>query len=142
MTEPSINRNLDDLDPKFRVILETVLQDCKDAGQPFKFHEGFRTKARQQWLFGQGRPGVLPYGRPGNRVTQKNGINNLSNHQGTGHAGTGRAADCYPLDEHGKVVLEPPDRVWETFAKIAEKHGLVAGYRWHEPHDPPHIELK
>lgn len=137
MSEPPINRNPDDLDPEFRRRLAMVLGELALRGTPFKFHEGFRTVQRQQWLYAQGRT------RAGERVTDKNGTTNRSNHQGTGrHAGSGRAADCYPIGADGKVVLEPPEATWELYARTAEENGLVAGHRWKTPHDSPHVELK
>lgn len=142
MREPPINRNLDDLHPEFRSRLLAVLEDLRAEKIPFKFHEGYRTIERQQWLYGQGRPTARPYGRHGLVVTSRDGVKRLSNHQGDGTRGSGRAADCYPLNEHGRVMLEAPDSTWRRYAEIAEAHGLVAGYRWTKPHDPPHIELE
>lgn len=130
MTEPPINRNPADLDPEFRKRLTMTLGQLALEGIYFKFHEGFRTVARQQWLYAQ---------RP--VVTQKNGTTNLSNHQGTGEPGTGKAADCYLL-VNGKVVLNAPEALWRRYAEVAEVNGLTAGYRWTKPHDPPHIELR
>lgn len=142
LTEPPIDRDPMKLDPAFREKLLKTLEILKSEGIPFKFHEGFRTVQRQQWLFGQGRPDAKPFGRPGMKVTQKNGTTNLSNHQGDGTAGTGCAADCYPLDENGKVTLNAPQKVWKRYAEVAESQGLTAGFRWTKPHDPPHIELR
>jgi hypothetical protein len=140
VTEPPIDRDPAKLDPEFRVRLEKVLAACSAEGIPFKFHEGFRTVQRQQWLYGQGRPNA-PFGRPGNIVTNRDGVKKLSNHQGNGLQGSGCAADCYPLNAQGKVMLNAPDKTWRRYAEIAEVNGLTAGYRWVQPHDPPHIEL-
>lgn len=142
VSEPPIDRDPMKLDPAFRDKLLRTLEILKAEGIPFKFHEGFRTVQRQQWLYGQGRPAAKPFGRPGQIVTQKNGTTNLSNHQGNGTAGSGCAADCYPLDKNGKVTLNAPDKVWKRYAEVAESQGLTAGYRWTKPHDPPHIELR
>ncbi len=142
VSEPPIDRDPMKLDPAFREKLLRTLEILKAEGIPFKFHEGFRTVQRQQWLYGQGRPAAKPFGRPGPIVTQKNGTTNLSNHQGNGTAGSGCAADCYPLDKNGKVTLNAPQKVWKRYAEVAESQGLTAGYRWTKPHDPPHIELR
>jgi hypothetical protein len=141
VSEPPIDRDPAKLDPDFRTRLEKTLELLAAEGLKFKFHEGFRTIQRQQWLYGQGRPDA-PFGRPGLKVTQKNGTTNLSNHQGNGTPGSGCAADCYPLNENGKVTLNPPEKVWKRYAEVAESQGLTAGYRWTKPHDPPHIELR
>lgn len=142
VSEPPIDRDPAKLDPAFREKLMKTLEILKAEGIPFKFHEGFRTIQRQQWLFGQGRPTVKPFGRPGPIVTQKNGTTNMSNHQGNGTAGSGCAADCYPLDKKGKVTLNAPQKTWKRYAEVAESQGLTAGFRWTKPHDPPHVELR
>ncbi len=82
----------------------------------------------------------MPYGRPGPIVTYKDGVKNLSNHQGTGVAGSGRAADCYPL-RNGKVFIPPSaDPLWEKYAVAAEAQGLGAGHHWKSLRDSPAIE--
>lgn len=141
VSEPPIDRDPNNLDADFRTRLLKTLDLLKAEGIPFKFHEGFRTVQRQQWLYGQGRPKTKPFGRPGPIVTQKNGTTNMSNHQGNGTAGSGKAADCYPL-KNGKVTLDAPEKVWKRYAEVAESQGLTAGYRWTKPHDPPHVELR
>lgn len=142
--EPERDRNLDHLDPEFREKLLQVLAEMENFGTPFKLSEGFRTAKRQAWLYGSGRTSA-PMGREGPKVTNANGITTLSNHQGTREPGTGCAADCYPMGKDGKIIWPPPpdsDPRWELYARAAEKHGLTAGYRWKQPHDPPHIELR
>jgi len=144
ISEPDRDRDLRNLDPIFREKLIAVLAEMEALGTPFKLSEGFRTEKRQAWLFGQGRMSA-PFGREGPKVTNANGITKLSNHQGTGEPGTGCAADCYPAGADGKIIWPPPsdsDARWELYARAAEKRGLVAGYRWKQPHDPPHIELR
>jgi peptidoglycan L-alanyl-D-glutamate endopeptidase CwlK len=137
--EPPINRDPTKLDIEFRNRLAEVMKELVAINLPFRFHEGFRTVERQQWLYGQGRPSVK-YGRKGSHVTNHDGVLKRSYHQ------SGRAADLYPLDRTtGKLIWPPPpspDPVWEQLTAIAELHGLTAGYRWRRPHDPPHIELR
>lgn len=135
MTEPPIDRNPDALDPEFRRRLAMTLGTLALEGIIMKFHEGFRTSARQQYLYAQGRT------RPGPKVTNANGTSKLSNHQGNGSFGSGCAADCYPV-VNGKVTLEPPEKIWQRYAEVAEQNGLTAGYRWKVPHDPPHVEWR
>ena len=142
VVEPPIDRDPLKLDADFRARLMKTLDLLKAEGLPFKFHEGFRTVQRQQWLYGQGRPKATPFGRPGTIVTQKNGTTNRSNHQGNGEAGSGKAADCYPLNAKGKVMLNAPQAVWKRYAELAESQGLTAGFRWVKPHDPPHVERR
>jgi len=142
--EPAKDRDPAKLAPAFRVKLEAVLAKLAAEGKPFKFDEGFRTVDRQQWLYGSGRPTAKPYGRAGAIVTYKDGVHELSNHQGNGTAGSGRAADCYPM-ANGKIVWPPPpisDPRWKRFAELARAQGLDAGYDWPTFKDIPHIELK
>jgi len=137
-TEPPINSNPGDLSAGFRGRLDAALAVLVQAGTPFKLVEGFRTQERQQWLYGSGRPNVQPYGRPGPILTNADGVNRLSKHQGNGSAGSGKAADCYP--KHGPI---PPatDPVWEAYALAVEAQGLVAGHHWTKLEDSPHSEL-
>jgi LAS superfamily LD-carboxypeptidase LdcB len=57
------NRDLSLLAPAFRRAVEAAIQDCRDKGFPVKVNEGFRSQARQNWLYRQGRS------RPGRIVT-------------------------------------------------------------------------
>jgi len=138
--EPPIDRDPTHLVPAFWTRLEQTLQDLAAAGTPFRFVEGFRTAERQQWLFGSGRPDA-PFGRPGPIVTFKDGVQALSNHQGTGAVGSGRAADCYPMKDGRVVIPKAADPVWEAYAVAAEARGLVAGHHWTSFKDAPHCEL-
>jgi len=143
--EPPKDRDPKKLTAAFRTKLNAVLAKLKAEGTPFKFDEGFRTVDRQQWLYGSGRPTVKPYGRPGPIVTKRDGVNKLSNHQGNGKAGSGRAADCYPAKANGQVIWPPPpisDPRWKRYAELAREQGLEAGLDWTgDLRDPPHIEL-
>jgi hypothetical protein len=140
--EPPRDKNLENLDPTFRARLTAALDELKATGTPFRFVEGFRTRERQQWLFGSGRPGTLPFGRVGPIVTHRDGVERLSNHQGTGEAGTGRGADCYPV-RNDKVLIPPSsDPVWSRYAEALERNGLTAGHHWKSLVDSPHAELE
>lgn len=139
--EPPQNADPAALLPAFRERLDLTLADLAAAGTPFRLIEGFRTVERQQWHHGSGRPTELPYGRPGPIVTQLDGVTKLSNHQGNGKPGSGRAADCYPT-RNGKVYVPPDaDPVWKAYADAARAHGLTAGYYWTSFQDHPHCQL-
>jgi hypothetical protein len=141
--EPPINRSPDHLDPMFRTKLEAALADLAAQGSPFKFVEGFRTVERQQWLFGSGRPTAAPFGRVGSIVTHKDGVQKLSNHQGNGTIGSGKAADCYPLKPDGRVHIPPSsDPVWQRYADAVIRQGLTAGLNFPTLRDSPHCELR
>jgi len=142
--EPPKDRDPAHLAAAFRAKLDAVLATLAAEGTPFKFDEGFRTVDRQQWLYGSGRPDAKPYGRPGPIVTHKDGVHDLSNHQGNGTVGSGRATDCYPM-ANGKIIWPPPpmsDPRWKRYADVARAQGLEAGYYWPTLRDLPHIELK
>jgi hypothetical protein len=139
--EPPPDSSPFSLIPEFRSRLRGALQDLAAQGRPFKLVEGYRTTDRQQWLYGSGRPNVEPYGRPGPIVTNADGIAKKSKHQGDGFAGSGGAADCYPL-RGGKVhIPASSDPVWEAFATAVEARGLRSGHRWSSLKDSPHCEL-
>ena len=139
--EPPINADPAKLTARFRSRLEAALADLKAQGHPFKLVEGFRTTERQQWLFGSGRPGVVPFGRPGPIVTHADGVIRRSRHQGVAGSALGSAADCYPLK--GKKVFIPPNThpAWGKYAVAVEKQGLVAGHNFPRFKDSPHCEL-
>ncbi|HJW95018.1 MAG TPA: M15 family metallopeptidase [Thermoanaerobaculia bacterium] len=142
--EPPKDRDYAHLSGEFRAKLQAVLAQLEKEGTPFKFDEGFRPVERQQWLYGSGRPNAKPFGRPGPVVTQKDGVKNLSNHQGDGTTGSGNAADCYPM-AGGKIIWPPPkdsDPRWKRYAELAEAQGLQAGMNWPTLRDTPHVELK
>jgi len=139
--EPPANADWGELVIAFAEKLRCVLKELEEMKTPFKFVEGFRTEERQQWLYGSGRPNVTPFGRHGPIVTNRDGVKRLSNHQGNGTPGSGRAADCYPII-NGRVCVEKvPEAVWKAYADLARKHGLDAGYYWTSFKDSPHCEL-
>jgi hypothetical protein len=140
--EPPIDANPGHLDPVFRNKLQAVLAKLAARGTPFRLVEGFCTRARQQWLFGSGRPNVVPFGRPGPILTNADGVDQPSRHQGKGTPGSGLAADCYPTRE-GRVFIPPSsDPIWTAYADAVEAEGLVAGHRFLTLQDSPHCELR
>jgi hypothetical protein len=139
--EPPRDNDPANLDATFRTKLLATLGDLADQGTPFKFVEGFRTVERQQWLFGSGRPDALPFGRSGSIVTHRDGVIKKSNHQGTGTAGSGKAADCYPLKDGRVHIPKASDPVWRAYANAAVKQGLKAGLDFPTLKDAPHCEL-
>jgi hypothetical protein len=139
--EPPIDHDLAHLDPAFHGKLDAVLSQLSSQGIPFRFVEGFRTRDRQQWLYGSGRPSAVPYGRPGPILTNADGVNKLSKHQGDGTIGSGKAADCYPLRD-GSVYIPPnTDPVWTSYAEDVVQQGLVAGQNFPSLKDSPHCEM-
>lgn len=141
LVEPPINADPANFTATFRTKLNAALADLTAQGKPFKLVEGFRTTDRQQWLYGSGRPTAVPYGRPGPIVTNADGVTKKSKHQGTGVAGSGKAADCYPT-RNGKVFIPPSsDPIWSAYATAVKAQGLVAGQDFTTLKDSPHCEL-
>jgi hypothetical protein len=138
--EPPIDRDPQSLVPEFHERLTQTLQALEASGTPFKFVEGFRTVERQQWLFGSGRP-AAPFGRSGPILTHRDGVSRLSNHQGDGSPGSGRAADCYPMKNGRVFIPKASDPVWRAYADAARAQGLDAGFFWTSFQDAPHVEL-
>lgn len=139
--QPLIDNNPDHLDSTFKSKLDSALGQLSQQGSPFRFVEGFRTQDRQQWLYGSGRPSAVPYGRPGPILTNADGVNVLSKHQGNGTPGSGLAADCYPL-QGGNVYIPPDtDPIWDRYAAAVVAQGLVAGRNFPKFKDSPHCEM-
>jgi hypothetical protein len=139
--EPPIDADPTHLAPLFRAKLNASLQDLADQNKPFKFVEGYRTTDRQQWLYGSGRPKVVPHGRPGPILTNADGVTKRSKHQGEGTPGSGWAADCYPVKD-GSVYIPPSSHpIWSAYATAVTDQGLVAGHHWSTQKDSPHCEL-
>ena len=84
-------------------------------------------------------PGAL--GRPGAIVTNADGVTVRSNHQGSGTAGSGRAADCYPLRDGRVIIPAASDPLWRAYAEAVRAQGLTAGLYWPRLKDAPHCEL-
>lgn len=126
---PRINRDPNELDPEFRRRLELTLADLYRDHWEFGIQEGYRTPERQNWLWTQGRT------RTGPIITQKDGIENLSNHQ---HR---KAADVYPR-RNGRFYIPVGDaKEWSVLGEAAERNGLNWGGRWSKLRDLPHVEL-
>ena len=83
------------------------IQECFDSGHPFRVLEVYRTQARQNKLYAQGRTA------PGPVVT----MTLKSNH-------TKRLA-CDIL---------PDDGDYESIAKIGAKYGITHPLKWDKPH--------
>jgi len=63
-SQPKIDRDPNKLAPFFIARLNAAIADCLSLGFQVAMFEGFRTPARQDWLYAQGRS------RPGNIVTR------------------------------------------------------------------------
>jgi peptidoglycan LD-endopeptidase CwlK len=132
------HRDLDALHPPFRSKVEAVITDLGHyaerhmPGYRWVVAEGYRSVARQQWLYAQGRT------RPGRIATHRDGVNSRSNHQSS------IAVDFAPSkrNEKGRWVLDYSidDAHWNYLGHLARKHGLVWGGDWKTFVDRPHVE--
>jgi hypothetical protein len=100
-----IDRDLGHLYPPFREKLALLLNRVGErTGRRWGLVEGYRSRDRQLYLYGQGRPelGAGPpfYGRKGPKVTW---MRTPKFH------GTGTAADCAPLKKVAGVYTRLPD---------------------------------
>lgn len=131
------NRDLSLLAPKFRAAVQAALNDLEDLSHDgetlrSKINEGFRSQARQAWLFAQGRT------RPGKIVTKA--PTSL-----TSWHGYGLAIDFihYKKAYWPRVPKEdnhPENIGWFTEAAgVFKRHGCKWGGDWTRP-DRPHIQ--
>lgn len=123
---------LDLVDLRLAESLERILAGMEAFGHPMRVIEGYRSLARQQALYAQGRTA------PGKIVTKCDGIVKVSDHQ------RGFAVDCAFLDDPRTPRDETWDETkpWAVYGAMAEAEGLTWGGRWVGLRDLPHIELK
>ena len=118
-------RDINKLNPKAKLACEYLLKACKEAGLNIIVTETLRTTERQQYLYAQGRT------RPGNIVTNCDGVKNKSIHQ------YGNAFDvCQNIK--GK---EYEDAVIAKVGALGQKIGLEWGGSWKGFVDSPHFQL-
>jgi hypothetical protein len=116
------DRDLNKLTPEMKKRVQKFLKECADAGTPVFITEGFRTTARQKWLYSFGR-----YGE--NKSKGKVTWTLESNHM------TGEAVDI-AFDKAGDIYVGQ----WEKVYDIAEKNGLRSLYR-DSGYDRPHLNF-
>ena len=135
-------RSLDNLEGIHPDLVKVLTNAIIDSPCDFTITEGVRTSQRQQELYAQGRT------KPGNIVTNRDGIKNKSEHQPKDD-GYGYAVDLYPYF-NGSVQLSHKDtpkkqrEIADHILMIAKELGInvEAGINWKNPFDPPHFELK
>ena len=126
------DRDPNHLYPAFRVKLFGALEEMANwlaihaPGHSVALIEGFRSSARQQELFAQGRT------KPGQIVTQKNGTTNKSNHQSSLAADIG-------IFRGRKYIEDPEARIMDYWGHCCRAQGLTWGGDWAFK-DYPHTE--
>lgn len=120
------DRNLDHLFPVFRARVDKLISNMKAAGFTPKVVEGLRSTAYQQWLYAQGRT------RPGKKVTDDDGVHNISKHQ------HGMAVDL--VDDTGGKINWNNIKFYAQLSKEAKALGLEWGGWWKTLVDKPHVQ--
>jgi hypothetical protein len=114
--------------PPFRQRLAATFGACSANGLEMQMVEGYRSPARQLWLYAQGRT------RPGNKVTA---LRVPKWH------GAGCAADSYPV-HGGRVVFAFTAQELSIYRAAMASHGLrptkFAGDLGHAELDTPDLE--
>lgn len=119
---PPQNRNPDLLHPDARMAWLRLAEAALNLGRPIFMVEGWRSPARQDALYAQGRT------TSGSVVTNARAWQSW--HQ------TGRAVDF--AFQHGSPFA--PDHPWEHLGQMGELLGFEWGGRWRKP-DRPHLQM-
>lgn len=136
-------KNLEGVHPNLVKVMKVAIIN---SPVDFTITEGLRSTERQKSLFAQGRT------KPGIKVTNKDGVKSVSNHQDEADGkkdGLGSAVDLYPFFL-GQVQVNHKDTIKNL--KLIAAHikivasslgiGIIWGGDWKNPYDPPHFELK
>jgi peptidoglycan L-alanyl-D-glutamate endopeptidase CwlK len=132
------DRNPDHLYPEFRVKVEAILKDlalwCKAHWPEAKpvISEGYRSTARQQELWRQGRSASGKVINQAAIVTHRDGVKSPSNHQ------SALAVDIV-AEVGGNLTWDCPHAFWMYLGHLARAQGLEYGGDW-RMRDYPHVE--
>ena len=139
-------RSLDALAGVHPDLKKVMLEAIKDTPVDFVVVDGLRSDARQKEYYSQGRT------KPGPKVTNADGVKNLSNHQDAADGkrdGLGSAVDLYPYVDGALRIKEayviPKLKEISIHIKaVAKCLGIPIewGGDWKNPYDPPHFQLK
>lgn len=115
-------RDINELHVTAQAACRLFLQECERAGVKIFITETYRSQARQNWLYEQGRT------RPGQVVTWTKNSNHM-----------GRLA--------WDIAVSPPANLYDTTTlnkagAIARKLGITWGGDWPNNIDRPHFEVK
>ena len=124
MKEPPADRRIESLHPEAQRRVRVFLIECQRTSLRVIVTETLRSRARQAWLYAQGRT------RPGKVVT--NAPPGSSKHE------MGRAVDVAFVAANGTVTWDGP---WGKLGVAGESAGLSWGGRWRRFKDYPHFEL-
>ena len=136
-------KNLEGVNPQLVRVMKAAITN---SPCDFTITEGLRTAQRQKELFAQGRT------KPGKKVTNADGVKNLSNHQDEADGkrdGLGSAVDLYPyflgqVQVNHKDTIKKLGEIAAHIKRTAKSMNIeiVWGGDWKNPYDPPHFQLK
>lgn len=129
--DPHRFRHLRGCHPELKWRVRNLVDALAHDGLDILLTQGVRSVAQQQALFAIGRF------RPGKIVTNCDGIIKVSNHQVKAD-GFGYAVDVAWRTPEGLITWIGP---WDRMMTLAEAGGLIAGGRWVNFPDRPHLEL-
>ena len=132
-------RDTKKLNKLVQIMLAAALAEIKAKGVNPLVIETYRTRERQNYLYGQGRTkaqclaaGVpATYARPGaTQVTWTlNSMHCLK-----------KAVDIIPVRK-GKAIWNAADKDTQTIIAVMEKYGFEAGANWSKSPDSPHFQV-
>ncbi len=133
-------RDTKKLNKLVQIMLAAAVAEIKAKGVNPLVIETYRTRERQNYLYGQGRTraqclaaGVpATYARPGaTQVTWTlNSIHCLK-----------KAVDVIPVRK-GKAIWNAADKDTQTIIAVMEKYGFESGANWSKSPDSPHFQVK
>lgn len=133
-------RNTKKLNKLVQIMLAAALAEIKAKGVNSLVIETYRTRERQNYLYGQGRTrtqclaaGVpAAYARPGMvQITWTlNSIHCLK-----------KAVDVVPVRK-GEAIWNAADKDTQTIIAVMEKYGFEPGANWSKSPDSPHFQVK
>lgn len=133
-------RDTKKLNKLVQIMLAAALAEIKAKGVNHLVVETYRTRERQNYLYGQGRTKVqclaagvpASYARPGaKQVTWTlNSIHCLR-----------KAVDVVPVRK-GKAIWNAADKDTRTIISVMEKYGFEPGANWAKSPDSPHYQVK
>lgn len=119
------DRTLSRLAPAMVSAIEAAEEACRAAKLPVLRFETFRSRARQEWLYAQGREVIPP-----DRIVTKASSAVRSWH------GYGLAVDFI----HPRLHWNASEQWWADVAAIITQHGLAWGGHWETLPDEPHYQ--
>jgi hypothetical protein len=150
-----MSRDLVDLEPEFRGLVEEVLEDCSAHGFELVPYSTLRSAADQAKLWRQGRSrnliqaeiqrlkdaGARQLARTLDQVGPQFGDKVTNALPGESWHNYGLACDCF-VKEDGEAIWDSNHPGYRIYAHFATLRGLTAGFYWEELKDAPHVQAR